>query len=632
MSRKSEAGKRICVFNKELQDEFPFLRKAKTNSSIHCNTCNGEFSIASAGRNAITRHTESDKHKQALLAAASSSKVNIFFRKAEFGIKEKELAIAEATYVFHTIAHNQTFRSLDCTSKLIRTFFEPKFTCARTKAEAIVRNVLAPSSVHEMLRALQDVNFLTVFTDASNHKDIKLFPIVIRYFDQIEGIQLKLLDCVSLPGETSEIVATAVSDTLEKYKLEAKVAAFCADNAPINFGGLQRRGTNNVFSKLKDSVNKPIIGVGCNAHIVHNTMQTAADLLPIDIESVVIKLYGHFHVYTVRVELLKDFCREADVEYMRVLGYSKTRWLALMPAIERILKLFAPLKSFFLSAENCPRILRTFFEDDSAEMWLYFIHDQAAVFDGTIKRIEGDKISLSEVMREIKSLEVKLVERSEIMYLPQSVRNQLEILEQDGWPKMKEFKRSVTNFYKHCTEYLRKRVEQMDKIDCFQWICLYSLIEWADVIKSSDFIYNFEKTSDLLEKDKNERELLDEFALLKKYINADKIQQWKENDVTVSERWVDVFKHLSINNIPCKKLLAIVQFALCLPGTNAVTERVFSVVNKIWTSEKTQLSVETLKAMLQIRQNFTETCEEFHMKISKDEDLLKKVHSAEKYL
>lgn len=54
------------------------------------------------------------------------------------------------------------------------------------------------------------------------------------------------------------------------------------------------------------------MGVGSTAHIAHNTLQTAADFLPIDVEVIVNKIYCYFHIYTVREERLKEFC---EVQY-----------------------------------------------------------------------------------------------------------------------------------------------------------------------------------------------------------------------------------------------------------------------------------------------------------------------------
>ena len=75
----------------------------------------------------------------------------------------------------------------------------------------------------------------------------------------------------------------------------------------------------------------------------------------------------------------------------------------------------------------------------------------------------------------------------------------------------------------------------------------------------------------------------------------------------------------------------LVQFVRCLPGTNAATERAFSHMNKIWTSEKTQLKVPTLKALLMTKVNFKHTCMEFYGVLKSTPELLKKISSSEKY-
>ncbi|GLV40953.1 hypothetical protein CBL_08527 [Carabus blaptoides fortunei] len=73
------------------------------DNNVYCDTCNSDFSITSGFRNDINRHVASDKHIRALLAAASSTKLNNYFRKGEFGSKEKELAITEAVFAYHAV-------------------------------------------------------------------------------------------------------------------------------------------------------------------------------------------------------------------------------------------------------------------------------------------------------------------------------------------------------------------------------------------------------------------------------------------------------------------------------------------------------------------------------------------------
>ena len=60
---------------------------------------------------------------------------------------------------------------------------------------------------------------------------------------------MKLLEFKSLGGETAAILSEYVVSVLEQNGLKEKLAEFCADNSNTNFGGLKRRGQNNVSSK-----------------------------------------------------------------------------------------------------------------------------------------------------------------------------------------------------------------------------------------------------------------------------------------------------------------------------------------------------------------------------------------------
>jgi hypothetical protein len=62
--------------------------------------------------------------------------------------------------------------------------------------------------------------------------------------------------------------------------------------------------------------------IACAAYILHKALQISADILPIDVEAIVNKIFQYFHIYTVWVEELKEFI---DVEYKQILGSVKTR-------------------------------------------------------------------------------------------------------------------------------------------------------------------------------------------------------------------------------------------------------------------------------------------------------------------
>ena len=96
-----------------------------------------EFSIAHGGRSDIKDHLKCAKHKVSVTAIASTLSITSYFKNGDPLQKDLEIAAKEAIFAFHTAIHDLSFKTSDCSSKLIAKFFEPKFGAARTKCEAI---------------------------------------------------------------------------------------------------------------------------------------------------------------------------------------------------------------------------------------------------------------------------------------------------------------------------------------------------------------------------------------------------------------------------------------------------------------------------------------------------------------
>jgi len=74
------------------------------------------------------------------------------------------------------------------------------------------------------------------------------------------------------------------------------------------------------------------------------------------------------------------------------------------------------------------------------------------------------------------------------------------------------------------------------------------------------------------------------------------------------------------------------EYILSLPGSTASVERTFSGMNDIWTNEKSQLKVETLKAILIVKTNLKMTCLQFYHFLKNQKDMLKQISSSTKYV
>jgi hypothetical protein len=66
----------------------------------------------------------------------------------------------------------------------------------------------------------------------------------------------------------------------------------------------------------------------------------------------------------------------------------------------------------------------------------------------------------------------------------------------------------------------------------------------------------------------------------------EKIKEWDMNNANTCARWSEVFLHFSENMVPYLQLQRLGEISLCLPGSNASLERVFSAMNMMWTSQR----------------------------------------------
>lgn len=618
--------KRKCTFNSELQNKYPMLKRGKYDWEVLCTICSTNISIANKGVSDINDHLNTQKHKTNSKGQASSSNITTFFGKTRSSSEENLIRAAEGAMAYHTVNHHMSFNSLDCSNSLNQVMFPESntaknMTCNRTKATAIVNNVLSPFSIAELKNDLKDVLFISVSTDATNHGSTKLFPIIIQYFDkQRNGITSKLLEIESTKNETSDTVVEIILKQLREQDLLSKCVAFSGDNCNTNFGGNSRAGTNNVFYKLKAQLNPNIVGIGCTAHILHNAVHHGCDLLPIDVEMIILKIYNFFSIYTVRTEALKEFCAASELEYKHLLFHSKTRWLTLFPAIERFLKMYDALKNYFESLDRPPVLIKRFFEDPLSQAYLFLVHSVMHVFHAKIEKVEKSDNSVIEIRNIFTYLNKTLEDRIKENFVPIKVQNILD--KQDENTKV-EFKKRCIDFYKEMKSYLEKWEKPLKYFDKFDWMILPNITEstsWSDVEKTVLFLKEINIEID-------DTKLIDEWVNLKAFSLS---LSDKDKLLSANQLWVKFFKTPNAH-LYCE-MLKIAQYYFCVPAHNANVERVLSLVTQQWTKERNSLNLHTVSSLIKIKYNFKDlSCSDFYRFLLEKKDILANIGITEKY-
>lgn len=320
--------KRLQKFREEYAVQYEWASKVSNNVfQAYCQVCSKKFGIAHGGVNDLSRHQQTAAHQANKQAQRSSRSITDFFlQQSQQDVSLQEnVSAAEATCAFHSAKHNLSYNSQDCSTKLYRYQFSDSriaksVACGRTKLQAIITGVLAPESVRSILMELSENHFFSLATDASNHGNTKMFPLVLQYFSPTKGLQLKLYDLYPDHKEDAITISNKIKTALERGGLDINsITGYAADNANVNYGK-----HHSVFTELK-KMNKDLLAVNCPAHIVHNCARHAFDSLTFDIESCVLRLFSHFSNSAQREHQLMEFYDFVDIEYKKLLGHVVTR-------------------------------------------------------------------------------------------------------------------------------------------------------------------------------------------------------------------------------------------------------------------------------------------------------------------
>ncbi|XP_059807060.1 uncharacterized protein LOC132381581 [Hypanus sabinus] len=533
---------------------------------------------------------------------------------------------SEGLFAYHSVRHGHGFRFDNCTSQLIKKLYQPECSSAWTNSEEIICNVLAPLSTEEVLADLDQCSFISLSLNTSNKEDQKLFPVLVRYFLPVAGVKTKIIAFTSRPGETPDLQCEFLLQLIKANNLGEKLVGLCADNTNTNFGGAKRAGRNSVWQKLQVQLGREIFSVGCGTHIVHNCLQTAADSLPLDVECFAVKIYKYFHIYTVRTEELKDFCRFVSLEYSKLLEQGSARFLSLGPALDRILLIFEGLKVYFLSQEKCPTMLRHMFNNPCTKLWLAFASKQIAVFQKTVEAIEKNDSSVIEVALQIRALRESLAEGLKDKFVTSDTKILFQCLVEDEEITEEKFYGAVENFFSTAVSYLDRWRSAFACTELLDWALLRSMPKWEDVQGSLATCQANIASLRVIDK----KRLFEEWGNSKQVVSR-LLPVWNTEKLPVSERWCQVFRDMQRSGFACSHLAKAVEFVLCLPGSTAPIERLFSAMSTVLSPDKSHLSISTMKAILLVQVNFDLDCLAFYDKLLKDKWTLQKIASKDNY-
>ena len=540
-----------------------------------------------------------------------------------------KVTIAEVVEVCHGVRHHISYNAQDCSIKVMKCVIDDseivkKMSCGRTKASAIVNNVLQPLALEVVLDKLQSGLPFAVATDASNKGNRKLFPVGVRFFTPSDGITSAIVDFYEDAFEDSRSVKQHLCRVLEGHRLSWKsVSSYAADNASVNYGV-----NNSVYQKLIAEENSEIIAAHCNDHILHNCAKNALKVLSFDVENLVLKVFSEFSNSAMRRQKLKDCFEFYESEFREVIRHVPTRWLSLFRALDRILLSWMPLKTYFLSRgeEDCPKYVWTFLKDQVSEvapedhptereLYMYFVHFFMASFQEIILKMEGKSVTSCDLFAIMDQFRKALTNKVDDNFFGMKVKMAIwkNYLPQ---PAVEKFKCEALAVYRRAIDYLQKWF----KFDNSPYRHFSALsIHSASKPPTLDDILEIWMQTPLKEKAPPDS-LHDEVKALEEVYESVRAAG------STVDGWCKFFQK---EHAPY--LLELVQYVLSIPVSNAAIERVFSVMANLWSDERNRLTVESVRSELMIFFNLSYSCQEFKDIVSKNRRLINAARSDSKY-
>ena len=364
---------------------------------FECKICSKRMKCDHMGRREVAKHCETQSHK----VQAKSFHLQSRLQLSTQGPSSQQL-IAELKMAVLTASSNIPLAFHDKLSPMIRSIFPDSriasvYHSASTKATCMLNLAVAPILVDNLVESMKSHRF-SISTDGSNDTGLeKMNPATVHIYNlESSCVSTRFLDrCVS-SSSTAHSLYSSLNGKLEELLQCSNIWALCTsvgvDNTSVNIG---------IRISIKSRVLERISAIffnGCPCYILHNAARKASDKLcshcGFDVEELCIDIYYWFDKSTKRKNGLHEYWTFCDQEYRAMIKHVITRWLSLELAVERVLKQFVSLKSYFRSENEVqPRFkrLHDLFEDPMTEVYLLFFQSVLPCFTQTNKSLQREE-------------------------------------------------------------------------------------------------------------------------------------------------------------------------------------------------------------------------------------------------
>ncbi|CAG5046128.1 unnamed protein product [Parnassius apollo] len=458
----------------------------------------------------------------------------------------------------------------------------------RTKCTNIIKNVLAPHFIQEIVTDLGDQEYSLLIDESTDILVLKMLGVSIRYFSRsLKKIISTFLGLVEIEDGTAVSIVNGIKGLLAEIKINLKkLIGIGTDNASV------MTGTNSgVHALLKNATgNDNLVLVRCVCHSLQLAMSHAsAETLPRNVEFLIRETYNWFSHSSNRRLFYKNMFQTINGGSvpLTIPQMCNTRWISIEPAVCRILDQWIELKTLFEIArrdEHCytAEILYNMYNDPQNHLYLLYIRPILQEVQVVNKLFESNDVDPTRLYNDLIGLVESIGRRilnptARVDILTEDIESYL-----DPKPYMGLLLRP--NYLNTIFSLMQQTIYANVKISMF------SVQETLKVVKPSivEIAQEFRVNAPMIEK------------LVSQWRNIVHIK-WESLTSTV-KFWNEVMQYKdAADNNPFAELCEFAMSLISLPHSNADVERVFSQMSLVKTKLRNRLAVRTLNAILYVR-------------------------------
>lgn len=530
------------------------------------------------------------------------------------------------------IATHTSLRSIDHLGEILKNIGKQS-KCSmqnlrlhRTKCSALIKHVIGPSLLEGLKKRLSDVPFSIIVDESTDCSVLKFLSIYIKFFD-VHRSEVCTEFSALIPVES--VTAKDLFEVVKNFLVKDMGLSLA------NMLGIGTDGANNLCGKnnslytlLKQEIPQLQL-VRCICHSINNAVSSAADEMPACVEFLCREVYNWFsHSSQRRIQYkrLFDILNGNDKVFHNFVQPSNTRWLAKFNAVNIIIENWEELQVHFntvVNKEKCytSRLLNDMLKANINYLSLLIVRPILCQTNKLNLLFQKSNIDLGDAYKDVccliyflgaKIFKPSFVNQNDVNTFIENFDNPVAFVQPHDCDFGVDYNRALgthtvddsdkkTLEFK-CMGYIKKLLGEVirrlpDHIDLFKKIgvfapkiclnpvtrCKFSKLPFLYLI-SQNKLYEVENQYNVL-LTVSWKELLKEDVLEKSYLFWPEIYKFKNSG----------------GEFPFKDLAKYVLQILCLPSSNAVVERGFSIMNCIKTKARNKLGVEMLNSLMRIR-------------------------------